>query len=127
MSHDWKALGESFKKNTEIMNQIMVSAGFQFGIGLANNILIDLIETHPDVYAAKTLPPPPAPVNFALANPNKLDLVYEEWKQRLVDIVENKELFTSKFPSYPAEITEDLKYAKFFRIKIDPVGVKELK
>lgn len=53
MRHDWVELGKHLKENTIIMNHVMKEAGFQYGIGLANNILIELIEEHPDVYAAK--------------------------------------------------------------------------
>ena len=53
MKKDWKLLGEYFRLNTEIMNKVMRDAGFEDGIGLTNNILIELIEDHPDVYAAE--------------------------------------------------------------------------
>jgi len=49
MRRDWRQLGKYFKENTRIMKEV----GFKYGIGLANNILIEIIEEHPDVYAAK--------------------------------------------------------------------------
>ena len=42
LSRDWKLLGKYFQENTKIMNDIMSDAGFKYGIGLANNILITL-------------------------------------------------------------------------------------
>ena len=35
------------------MNEVMKYVGFTHGIGLSNNILIKLIESHPDVFSAK--------------------------------------------------------------------------
>lgn len=126
MKHDWELLGELFTTNTNIMNSIMKDAGFEFGIGLANNILIDLIKDHQDVYAAKLTGAGGGGCVFALVNPNNIDKVYQDWQKRLDLLISDKELFKSKFPSYPTGILSDLKKAQFFRITIDKNGVKKL-
>ena len=48
------------------------------------------------------------------------------WQNKLNEIITNKETFTSKFASYPVEITNKLKNAQFYQIKIDKNGVKKL-
>ncbi len=126
MCRNWKELGKYFKQNTIIMNRIMKDAGFEYGIGLANNILIEIIEEHPEVYAAKLTGAGGGGSVFALVNANKLETILNYWKDRLNEIIINKEKFSSKFPSYPLEITNNLKKAQFFRIKIDKDGVKKL-
>jgi galactokinase/mevalonate kinase-like predicted kinase len=126
MRRDWTTLGAYFKENTRIMNDIMKKAGFEYGIGLANNILIKLIEDHSDVYAAKLTGAGGGGSIFALVNPDKIETVMYYWREKLNEIISNKELFTAKFPAYPLEITDKLYYAQFYQIEIDKTGVKKL-
>ncbi len=126
MSHNWKLLGEYFKENTAIMNAVMENAGFKYGIGLANNILIKLIEGHPDVYASKLTGAGGGGSVFALVNPQKIDNILLEWKKNLNHLINDEEMFKRKFPNYPIEITSKLKNAKFYRIRINHNGVSIL-
>lgn len=126
MSHDWKLLGEYFKKNTKIMNQIMNDAGFEYGIGLANNILIKIIERNKEVYAAKLTGAGGGGSVFALVNPQKIDKVKDYWQQNLLEYIENKSLFQQDFPDYPEDILKELKKAQFFKININKTGVKKI-
>lgn len=126
MRRDWKQLGKYFKENTRIMNKIMKEAGFKYGIGLANNILIEIIEEHPDVYAAKLTGAGDGGSVFALVNPNKIDAISNYWKSKLYELIKNRDIFSSRFPVYPFEITKQLKNNQFFRILIDKKGVKKL-
>ncbi|MFX0042037.1 MAG: mevalonate kinase [Candidatus Hodarchaeota archaeon] len=126
MKQDWKLLGKYFKKNTKIMNQIMINAGFEYGIGLANNILIRVIEEHPEVYAAKLTGAGGGGSVFALVNPDKKQEILNYWERRLNEIIENNEIFSSIFPNLPSNIRSKLKNAKFYIIKIDKDGVKRL-
>ncbi len=123
MKKDWKHLGEYFKLNTEIMNLIMKNAGFEYGIGLANNILIKLIEDHPDVYAAKLTGAGGGGSVFALVNPNKIESVLLTWKESLRDLINDEDLFKKTFPNYPPNIRSQLNNAEFYRIKICSQGV----
>ncbi|MFW9899031.1 MAG: hypothetical protein ACFFDO_07200 [Candidatus Thorarchaeota archaeon] len=127
MKRNWRLLGKLFKENTNIMNQVMSEAGFEYGIGLVNNILIKLIENHPDVYAAKLTGAGGGGSVFALVNPEKIDNVLQDWKKNLNEIIINDSLFKSKFPSYPLKVRTQLKNAEFFRIKINHSGVSTLK
>ncbi|MFX0142693.1 MAG: hypothetical protein ACFE9C_01340 [Candidatus Hodarchaeota archaeon] len=126
MKHNWIELGEYCKENTIIMNKLMKKAGFEHGIGLANNILIELIEDHPEVYAAKLTGAGGGGSIFALVNPNSIKSILNYWRGRLNQIITNKEAFVLKFPSYPFEIMNKLKDAQFFQVKIDKNGVKKL-
>ena len=126
MRRDWSELGKFFKENTRIMNLIMKEAGFEYGIGLINNILIDIIEEHPDVYAAKLTGAGGGGSVFALVNPNKLETVLNYWRVKLNDIINRKEAYSSKFPSYPVEIIEKLRNTEFYQVRIDKNGVKKL-
>jgi len=126
MRCDWIELGKYFKENTRIMNSVMKEAGFKYGIGLANNILIELIEEHPDVYAAKLTGAGGGGSIFALVNPNKIKEVLNYWREKLNEIVINKKGITSKFSSYSTEMANKLKNAQFYLIKIDKEGVKKL-
>ncbi|MFX1389638.1 MAG: mevalonate kinase [Promethearchaeota archaeon] len=126
MRHDWRCLGKYFKENTRIMNLIMETAGFKYGIGIINNILIQIIEEHPEVYAAKLTGAGGGGSIFALVNPDKKDDVLKFWYEKVHELVNNKELFTSKFPSYSSDITNDFKQIQFFKVKIDKDGVKRL-
>lgn len=122
MRKDWRLLGTYFKKNTEIMNNVMKDAGFTHGIGLVNNLLINLIQDHPEVYAVKLTGAGGGGSVFALVNPNKISEVLFEWKNRLNNLILEKE----RLASYPLEVVESLRNAKFYRIKIDLNGVKKL-
>ncbi|MHA1489816.1 MAG: GHMP family kinase ATP-binding protein [Promethearchaeota archaeon] len=126
MSRNWKLLGSYFKENTKIMNKIMIDAGFKYGIGLANNILIDLINKHPDVYAVKLTGAGGGGSVFALVNPEKIQLVLKDWKKKLNEIITNKRIFQLKFPKYPLNILNQLKNAEFYQINIDKDGVKKI-
>ncbi len=127
MTQNWQELGEAFKENTKIMNRIMNTAGFEYGVGLPNNILIRLIEDHPDVYGVKLTGAGGGGSVFALVNPKNIDKVLSEWKQRLKDLIKGDEdHFKSIFPLYPPEIRNQMKNATFYKIKIDDIGVKKL-
>lgn len=123
MKKDWKLLGEYFRLNTEIMNKVMRDAGFEYGIGLANNLLIELIEDHPDVYAAKLTGAGGGGSVFALVNPNSIEAVLSDWKRFLKSIIQNETLSEKKFPDIPREIKSQLKNAEFYKIKISQNGV----
>ncbi|TFG14551.1 MAG: hypothetical protein EU535_03250 [Promethearchaeota archaeon] len=123
MRKDWKLLGEYFKKNTEIMNLVMKDAGFEYGIGRANNILIKLIEDHPDVYAAKLTGAGGGGSVFALVNPNKIHTVLLDWKKNLNDLIKNKGKLNKKDLNIPLEMRSQLLNAEFYKIKISNNGV----
>jgi len=112
-----------FRLNTKIMNLIMQYSGFEYGIGLANNILINIIENHPDVYAVKLTGAGGGGSVFALVKPDKIDIVLKDWQQNLYEVINNDNLFLSLFPNYPIEIRDSLRNAQFFKIKIGE-GVK---
>ena len=125
MKHDWKQLGDYFKENTAIMNNLMRHVGFLHGIGLFNNILIHLIEPNSDVFAAKLTGAGGGGSIFALVKPDKIDTVLLSWKDELNRIITNEEYYLSLFPEHPLEVRDQLKNAQFFKIKIVP-GVKKL-
>lgn len=122
MKKDWRLLGKYFKENTELMNKVMKDAGFKYGIGLANNLLINLIQDHPEVYAVKLTGAGGGGSVFALTNPNKLDDVLLDWKNKLSNLIYEQE----KLGSLPLDLRKSLRNAKFYKIKIDPYGVKKL-
>ena len=125
MKQDWKLLGDYFKENTIIMNEIMRYVGFTHGIGLSNNILIKIIEDHPDVFSVKLTGAGGGGSVFALVKPDKIKEVLRDWKHKLNEIINDEAIFLSLFPKYPLEIRRELKKAQFFRIKIVS-GVKKL-
>lgn len=125
MKQDWQLLGDYFKENTRIMNGIMKHVGFSFGIGISNNILIKIIEGHPDVFSAKLTGAGGGGSVFALVNPDKIKEVLRDWEHNLNEIINDDAIFLSLFPEYPLEIRQKLKKAQFFRIKIVS-GVKKL-
>jgi galactokinase/mevalonate kinase-like predicted kinase len=126
MKHDWKLLGNLFQKNTEIMNKMMHHCGFKYGIGLANNFLIDLIKNNQNVYAVKLTGAGGGGSVFALVNPNAVDLVLNKWKRNLSNIIKDENTFKSKFPSFPSSLRVSLKQAKFYKISINKNGVQKL-
>ena len=105
------------------MNKVMKDTGFEYGIGLANNILIKVIEDHPDVYAVKLTGAGGGGCVFALVNPIKIKIVLNDWQTKLNEIILNKEKFSSMFPTYPSQICNQIKNAEFYQIKIDQNGV----
>ena len=125
MKHDWKQLGDYFKENTAIMNNLMRHVGFLDGIGSFNNILIHLIEHNSDVFAAKLTGAGGGGSIFALVKPDKIDTVLSNWKEELNKIITNEEYYLSLFPECPLVDRDQLKNAQFFKIKIVP-GVKKL-
>ena len=125
MKQDWKLLGDYFKKNTTIMDNIMKHVGFSHGIGLPNKILIKIIENHPDVFSVKLTGAGGGGSMFALVNPDKIEEVLHDWEHKLNEIINDDAIFLSLFPEYPLEIRKELKKAQFFRIKIAS-GVKKL-
>jgi galactokinase/mevalonate kinase-like predicted kinase len=125
MKEDWKQLGDYFKINTMILDDIMKYVGFSHGIGLPNKILIKLIENHPDVYSAKLTGAGGGGSVFALIKPEKLEIVLHDWEYNLNEIIANESKFISLFPEYPSDIRQELKNAQFFKIKIAS-GVKKL-
>jgi galactokinase len=125
MKQDWKLLGDYFRKNTLIMDNIMKHVGMSHGIGLSNRILIKIIENHPDVYSAKLTGAGGGGSVFALIKPDKIEIVLHDWENRLNKIIENEALFSSLFPEYPLEIRSELKNAQFYKVKIAS-GVKKL-
>jgi galactokinase len=126
MKKDWKELGEFFKKNTAIMNEVMEIADFEYGIGLANNILIKLIENHPKVYGVKLTGAGGGGSVFALVDPHSINKIKSIWERKLEEIINSKERFKSLFPTYPSGVRDDLKNAKFFQIKINQSGLKTI-
>jgi glucuronokinase len=122
MRKDWFLLGKYFKMNTDIMNNVMKEVGFSHGIGQVNNLLIKLIQDDPDVYAVKLTGAGGGGSVFALVKPEKLDNVLLEWKNKLDNLVMDK----NKEFTLPLNIRESLKNAEFYKITIDHDGVKKL-
>ncbi|MFW9819757.1 MAG: hypothetical protein ACFFE5_09120, partial [Candidatus Thorarchaeota archaeon] len=126
MRRDWSELGKFFKENTRIMNNVMKEAGFKHGIGLANNILIEILEEHPDVYAAKLTGAGGGGSVFALINPDKTQTIIDYCKSELNQFIKNKNILSLKFSSDSLDIIKKLKNTQFYQIKIDKNGVKKL-
>lgn len=126
MKQDWKFLGELFKKNNQIMNNLMHYAGFEDGIGSVNNLLIQLIAKHPEVYAVKLTGAGGGGSVFALTDPNYVDKILSEWKKSLNSLITNKNQIRIKYPKLDSKLVEDLRNAKFFKIKISYNGVKKI-
>lgn len=126
MKHDWKFLGKLFKRNNQIMNNLMHYAGFKDGIGSVNNLLIQLIAEHPEVYAVKLTGAGGGGSVFALTNPNYVDEILSEWKKNLNLLITNKNEFRIKFPKLDSKLVEDLRNAEFFKIRISYDGVKKV-
>ncbi len=101
MKHDWRLLGEYFRENTRIMNNIMEQAGFEYGVGLVNNILIKLVEEHIDVYAAKLTGAGNGGSVFALINPDKIETILDYWKLKLIEIIKEKKNLFQNFLYIP--------------------------
>ncbi|MFW9928815.1 MAG: hypothetical protein ACFFD1_05455, partial [Candidatus Thorarchaeota archaeon] len=126
MMHDWELLGKFFQKNNDIMNKIMHHAGFENGIGLANNFLIDLIKDDPCVYAVKLTGAGGGGSVFALVKPNKIDYLLVKWRKSLKEAIRDERHFKRDFPSYPLGLKEGLRKAQFFKVQIDKIGVQKL-
>ncbi|MBD3193668.1 MAG: hypothetical protein GF317_01330 [Candidatus Lokiarchaeota archaeon] len=126
MKRDWKSLGQFFNINTSIMNNVMKAAGFKFGIGVANNILIDIIRKNKYVLAAKLTGAGGGGSVFALTYPEKIDDVLNYWKNELHKLIDSDGFFKSKYPKIPLKICYGLKNAEFFKIKINTSGVSEI-
>ncbi|MDX1798962.1 MAG: hypothetical protein R3255_09970, partial [Candidatus Lokiarchaeia archaeon] len=126
MRHDWAKLGKFFKENTKIMNNIMKAAGFKYGIGVANNILIEILEKHPDVYAAKLTGAGGGGSIFALIRAEKAKTIINYCQNKLNELIKNMEIGSSKFPPDSLEIIKKLGNTQFYEIKIDKKGVKKL-
>jgi galactokinase/mevalonate kinase-like predicted kinase len=128
MQHDWRLLGRYFKLNSEIMNMIMVYAGFKYGIGLANNFLIDLVKDHQDVYSVKLTGAGGGGSIFTLSEPSKIDLILSFWKKRLEEFVFSEDInIGSMNATNYFELKNQLNKTQFFKVRIDTSGVKELK
>ncbi|MEJ2249351.1 MAG: hypothetical protein P8Y97_06790 [Candidatus Lokiarchaeota archaeon] len=125
MSKNWNLLGKYCKDNTKLMNEIMRYSGFEFGIGLANNILIKLIENHKDVYSVKLTGAGGGGSVFALVNPKKVDEVLKVWQERLLLLKSNKLKLNNTFKSKEYEIVKKMN-AQFFKIQIAKKGVKKI-
>ncbi|MHA2398192.1 MAG: GHMP family kinase ATP-binding protein [Promethearchaeota archaeon] len=126
MRHDWELLGYYFRENTKIMNKVMKYAGFKHGIGLVNNILINIIEDHKDVYAAKLTGAGGGGSIFALVDPNKVELIFKSLKEDINNLGQDYQAFNSRFPLAPKKIANHLKKTQIFQVVIDKIGVKKL-
>jgi galactokinase/mevalonate kinase-like predicted kinase len=126
MRRNWLELGKYFKENTRIMNKIMEKAGFRHGIGLVNNLLIEILEEHPDVYAAKLTGAGGGGSVFALIHPDRAKSVIDYCQNKLNEFINNKDRLSSKLPSDSLEIIKKLINTQFYQIKIDKNGVKKL-
>jgi len=104
----------------------MKKAGFKYGIGLANNLIIEILEEHPDVYAAKLTGAGGGGSVFALIHPDRGKSIIDYCQNKLNEFINNKEMLSSNFPSDSLEIIKKLKNIQFYQIKIDKNGVKKL-
>lgn len=127
MHHDWKSLGEIFNKNTELSEKIMTCCGFEYGIGWANKILIDLIKDDPDVFSVKLSGAGGGGSVFALVSPKNKKEIRSKWKQRLEQLLLNPKKIQEMYPNISLTEIEQLSNAKFYEIKINKKGVSTIK
>jgi galactokinase/mevalonate kinase-like predicted kinase len=125
MSKNWELLGKYCKKNTRLMNEIMRYAGFKFGIGLSNNILIKLIENQKDVYSVKLTGAGGGGSVFALVNPEKIDEIIKLWYERLIAFKSGKLILNLDFQNNDNEVLDEMN-VRFFKVQIDKKGVKKI-
>jgi hypothetical protein len=126
MKHDWIQLGRYFQTNISISEQIMKHCGFNFGIGWANKLLIELIKEEPGVYAVKLSGAGGGGSVFALVNPSQKQLILNKWCENLQDILQTPEIIRNRFPNIPETIIKKLSNALFFSIQLNTNGVENI-
>ncbi|MCP4760824.1 MAG: hypothetical protein GY870_03515 [archaeon] len=127
MKHNWEKLGKYFDENAKISEKIMTHAGFKFGIGWANKILIDLINDLPEVYAVKLSGAGGGGSVFALVNTHSKSKITKIWRQKLEDLLKTPEKIQKIYPDLSLNEIFQLKNANFYEITINPYGVQKLK
>ena len=127
MNKDWKTLGELFEENNQIMNEVMILAGFKSGIGISNIIMQSLLNNLPNVYGSKLTGAGGGGSIFALVDPIKIDEIIVDWKKNLMELLnKNLDFLKKKFPLYSEEIRIAMNNAQFFKISIDKHGVRKI-